>query len=83
MRVLITDEHATSREFLKSFLSTILEFQVAGKSSNGARGKSNLDEIPILKVLTVRAQGRPGRETSGFAYDVDRCGPGRRCWNRA
>jgi hypothetical protein len=29
---LITDEHVTLREFLKSFLSTILEFQVAGKA---------------------------------------------------
>jgi DNA-binding NarL/FixJ family response regulator len=35
MRVLITDERVTFREFLKSFLSTIPEFQVAGKASDG------------------------------------------------
>jgi DNA-binding NarL/FixJ family response regulator len=42
MRVLITDEHATSREFLKLLLSTILEFQVAGKASNGSEASNSL-----------------------------------------
>lgn len=35
VRVLITDEDVTLREFLKSFLSRIPEFQVAGETSAG------------------------------------------------
>ena len=35
MRLLITDEHVTFREFLKSFLSSISKFQVAGEASDG------------------------------------------------
>ena len=35
MRLLITDEHVTFREFLKSFLSRIPEFQPAGEASDG------------------------------------------------
>jgi len=44
MRLLITDEHVTFREFLKSFLSSIPEFQVAWRlptvlrSSNSTLG---------------------------------------------
>jgi len=34
-RVLITDEHVTFREFLKSFLSRIPEFQLAGGALDG------------------------------------------------
>jgi len=34
-RVLNADEHVTFREFLKSFLSRIPEFQPAGEASDG------------------------------------------------
>jgi len=58
MRLLITDEHVTFREFLKSFLSSIPKFQVAGETSDGLEAVE-LDAWlkPDLASVDVRCHG--------------------------
>ena len=58
MRLLITDEHVIFREFLKSFLSSIPKFQVAGEASDGLEAVE-LDAWlkPDLASADVRCHG--------------------------
>ena len=54
MRVLIADEHVTFREFLKSFLSRIPEFQVAGEASDGLEAVELIARLkPDLVLMDI------------------------------
>jgi len=65
MRVLIADEHVTFREFLKSFLSRIPEFQVAGEASDGLEAVELVARLkPDLVLMDIEMPRMDGLEAA-------------------
>ena len=65
MRVLIADEHVTFREFLKSFLSRIPEFQVAGEASDGLEAVELIARLePDLVLMDIEMPRMDGLEAA-------------------
>ncbi len=65
MRVLVADEHVTFREFLKSFLSRIPEFQVAGEASDGLEAVELVARLnPDLVLMDIEMPRMDGLEAA-------------------
>jgi len=65
MRVLIADGHVAFREFLKSFLCRIPEFQVAGEASDGLEAVELIARLkPDLVLMDIEMPRMDGLEAA-------------------